>query len=73
MSDGEMHDASTCTAHDSKWCPECNGRGKIVDIETIERSNITPRPEMGISGDWNRVRARTYECRDCGGRWRSHV
>lgn len=51
------------TQHDSKWCPECDTRGRIADISTRENAG----------NDWDRIRSRVFECPDCSGRWESYA
>lgn len=51
-------------AHDSRRCPECETYGHILEFDT--------RSDDAVKSGLERVRARTFECRDqdCNSRWR---
>lgn len=61
-------------AHNSYRCQNCDGMGKLVDVETSRSDHKHDgRPDGPVgkkrSADWKRVTDRVIECRDCGERW----
>jgi len=64
--------AASTPRHDSRRCQCCDGIGKVVSVNAVNRDGDHEETDDGYvtgSADWKQVMSRVLECRDCGFVW----